>query len=99
VSYAVQLRPEAQIEFNQSIDWYETRQNGLSWKFIEAIDFAIESISRAPEQPARVYRNVRCKSVKRFPYQIYYHITGEEVVEVLSVFHVRQRPQIWQSRI
>lgn len=98
MTYQVRIRPEAQIEFNQSVDWYEERQKGLGQRFIDSIDFAINSLAENPEQAARVYREIRCKSVKGFPYQIYYRIQDRESVEILSIFHVRQHPGVWRSR-
>ena len=98
MSYKVSVRPEAQIEFNQSLDWYEQRRIGLGQQYVESIDSAIHSISKSPELSALVHKDVRCKSVQKFPYQIYYRILNEETVEVLSIFHVRQHPSIWQSR-
>lgn len=94
----VRIRPEAQIEFNQSVDWYEERRRGLGKRFIESVDSAIHSISESPEQWARVHEDVRCNSVKGFPYQIYYRILDKDTVEVLSIFHVRQHPSVWQTR-
>ena len=98
MTHQVRIRPEAQIEFNQSVDWYEERQLGLGQRFVESIDSAIQSIAESPEQAARVHKEVRCKSVKGFPYQVFYRIKGQHTVEVLSIFHVRQHPGVWQSR-
>lgn len=94
----VRLRPEAQIEFNQSIDWYEDRRRGLGQQFIESIDFAINSIVETPEHSPRVHKDLRCKSVKGFPYQIFYRVLDQQIIEVISIFHVRQHPGVWQSR-
>lgn len=98
MTHQVRIRPEAQIELNQSVDWYEERQLGLGQRFIDSIDSAIQSIAESPEQAARVYKDVRCKSVKGFPYQVFYRIQAQNTVEVLSIFHVRQHPGVWQSR-
>ena len=98
MTYQVRIRPEAQIEFNQSVDWYQERQLGLGQKFVESIDSAIQSIAESPAQSARVHNEVRCKSVRGFPYQVFYRIHGLNSVEVLSIFHVRQHPSVWQSR-
>lgn len=94
----VRVRPEAQIEFNQSIDWYEDRRRGLGQQFVKSIDLAIHSIAETPEQSAFVHRDVRCKSVKGFPYQIFYRVLDQKIIEVISIFHVRQHPGVWQSR-
>jgi len=98
VRYSVQFRPAALVEFNESADWYEARQLGLGARYVDAIDATISSIVAAPTRPAIVHKQVRLLSVEGFPYQVYYRIVGEEIIEVLSVFHVRQNPEIWRSR-
>ena len=98
MTFTVEFRPSALIEFNESVDWYELRQFGLGEQFIASIDDCIELILSAPLRPACVYKGVRLQSVKGFPYQIYYRVVGVDLVQILSVFHVRQNPEIWRSR-
>ncbi|MFK8075712.1 MAG: type II toxin-antitoxin system RelE/ParE family toxin [Granulosicoccus sp.] len=98
MSFAVRFRPAALAEFNRSADWYEARQVGLGQSFVAAVDASIDTISSAPTRPRYVYKEIRLMSVKGFPYQIYYRVLGSDVVEVLSIFHVRQNPSIWQTR-
>ena len=98
MSFAVRFRPAALAEFNQSADWYEARQISLGQSFVAAVDASIDSISSAPTRPRCVYKEIRLISVKGFPYQIYYRVLDSDVVEVLSIFHVRQNPSIWQTR-
>ena len=98
MSFAVRFRPAALAEFNRSADWYEARQVGLGQSFVAAVDASIDIISSAPTLPRCVYKEIRLMSVKGFPYQIYYRLLGSDVVEVLSIFHVRQNPSIWQTR-
>jgi len=99
VKYIVRFKPAALVEFNESTEWYESKNSGVGTRFVLAIDHAIEIISLHPARAAVVYKNVRVRSVEKFPYQIYYRLTGENLIEVLSVFHVRQSPTVWRSRI
>ncbi len=94
----VTFRPAALVEFNESADWYEARQLGLGEKFVSSIDTAVAVIVATPKRAPTVYKQVRLISVKGFPYQIYYRLLGEDLIEILAVFHVRQNPKIWQSR-
>ena len=65
---------------------------------MNSIDSAIESPAKDPEHQAAVYKDVRIKSVKGFPYQIFYRVKTETLIKVLSVFHVRQNSEIWRQR-
>lgn len=98
MSFTAKFHPEALIEFNESADWYESRQVGLGQKYVDEVDAAIKKILSAPKRPECVYRDVRLRSVDGFPYQIYYRVLEPNIVEVISVFHVRQNPAIWQAR-
>jgi plasmid stabilization system protein ParE len=98
VKTRIDFRPEALSEFNDSVDWYESRQNGLGVRFVNSIDSAIESLAKDPEHQAVVYKDVRIKSVKGFPYQIFFRLKNETLIEELSVFHVGQNPEIWRER-
>ena len=98
MTFTVEFRPAALIEFNESVDWYEARQTGLGERFVTSIDSGIKSIVSDPMRSACVYREVRLQTVKGFPYQIYYRVLGGDLIEILSVFHVRQNPEIWRSR-
>lgn len=97
MSFAVRFRPAAIAEFNRSADWYEARQIGLGQSFVAAVDASMDVIISAPTRPHCVYKEIRLISVKGFPYQSYYRVLGSDVVEVLSIFHVRQNPSIWQT--
>lgn len=45
----------------------------------------------------RMLKEIRCVRVRRFPYSVFFLPETRRVV-VLSVFHVRRHPGIWQSR-
>ena len=94
----VRFRAAAIAEIDQGADWYEAQRHGMSVRFVHAVDRAVALLASAPTRQAKVYREVRLLSVKGFPYQIYYRVVDVTHVEVLSVFHVRQNPEIWKSR-
>jgi plasmid stabilization system protein ParE len=62
VKTRIDFRPEALSEFNDSVDWYESRQNGLGVRFVNSIDSAIESLAKDPEHQAVVYKDVNLPS-------------------------------------
>jgi toxin ParE1/3/4 len=46
----------------------------------------------------RMLKEVRCVRVRRFPYSVFFLPETTRIV-VLSVFHARRSPSIWQARI
>jgi hypothetical protein len=86
------VEPEAQVEIEKAIDWYESKQPGLGKEFYNYLDGyfktlkqsnALFAIKRKP-----VYREL---ALKRFPYVIVYEHTDSEIF-VYSVFNTHQDP-------
>ena len=86
------IEPEAVLEIEKAIEWYESRQTGLGKEFYTYLDgyfktlkeaTAFFSIKRKP-----VFREL---ALKRFPYIIIYEHTKSEVF-VYSVFNTHQDP-------
>ncbi|MBI5220034.1 MAG: type II toxin-antitoxin system RelE/ParE family toxin, partial [Bacteroidia bacterium] len=45
------------------------------------------------------YSDVRCVTVKNFPFLIHYRIIEEtKTISVIAVFHTSQNPDIWEQR-
>ncbi|MBL8793398.1 MAG: type II toxin-antitoxin system RelE/ParE family toxin [Planctomycetia bacterium] len=98
MSLAVVLTPEAQIDYDEAFDWYESKRRGLGVRFAGAVERAFNAIAAMPNMHAVVYRNLRSAVVRRFPYVIYYRVEPNQLV-VVSVFHSRRDPSIWQKRV
>ena len=93
----VRLHPEAEGEFRDAVIWYEHQRGGLGSEFILCIDEAIERIRRNPETYPKVYKSIRRIVVRRFPFALFYEISGAEI-RVLAIFHSRRDPSRWQRR-
>jgi plasmid stabilization system protein ParE len=95
------LRPEAEAELAEAVDWYESRGKGLGADFMRAVDAAMAAIERNPEQyqivkgqvPAKVRRAV----LRRFPYGLIY-VASQHEITVLACFHGRRDPRRWIER-
>jgi len=62
------VEPEAEVELEAAFAWYEERAPGLGSEFIRAVRAVFATISRNPEQSARVRQDIRRALVRRFPY-------------------------------
>lgn len=94
----VVLSPEAQTDYDEAFDWYEMRQRGLGVRFATAVERVFNSIAAMPNMHAVVYKNLRKAVVRTFPYSIFYQVEPNQVL-VVSVFHGRRDPSIWQGRV
>lgn len=97
MSLPVVLDPEAQAEFDDGFDVYESRQPMLGDDFDAAVNAVLHGIGLMPKMHAVIYRGVRRAVVSGFPYCVYY-VEEPTEVRVISVFHTSRDPKIWQSR-
>ena len=97
MNYRLLLQPEAELDLEDVYYWYEQRTRGLGSEFIRAVDASISAIHRNFLAYAVVYRQVRRKLIRKFPYGIFYVIRGDTII-VIACFHVRRDPQQWQRR-
>jgi plasmid stabilization system protein ParE len=92
----VVLRDEAQAEFDEAFDYYESRQQGLGVDFAARVQ-QDDRIAANPRMHSLVFADIRKAVVTRFPYCVFYRADATRV-EVIAVFHSRRNPSIWQGR-
>ena len=92
----IDFRPHAEAEAVETRDWYEGRRHGLGAEFRAALEETVDRIVSNPFMYPRVHGDTRRAVLERFPYAVYFRLTGEDIV-VLAV-HGRQNPRRWQSR-
>lgn len=97
MTLAVVFRRPAMREYEAAVLWYEARRSGLGREFAAEATAAIEAASERPGRFPRLYKEVRCVRVRRFPYSVLFLQESTRIV-VLAVFHVRRNPIVWRSR-
>lgn len=92
------FKPEAEVDLAEAHDWYEERDFGLGAEFIRAVTACLEQIQRQPEIYPVTHKNVRQGVMRRFPYSVFYFVSGETLY-VAAVFHSSRDPRIWKARV
>jgi plasmid stabilization system protein ParE len=92
------VRPEAEADLAEAFDWYEGREAGLGFEFLDEVERRFESIRRGAEQFEIVHKAYRRALVKRFPYAIFFREEGEAIA-VHAVMHCARRPSRWRRRL
>ena len=72
MSYQVLISPEAELHLEDAYHWYESQNKGLGSEFIRVVDASLFAIQRNPLAYASVYREVRKKLIRKFPYGLFY---------------------------
>jgi toxin ParE1/3/4 len=98
MSLTVILDPEAQAEFNEAYDYYESRRAGLGEAFADEVQAVMDRIGKMPRMLQTVFQDIRREVVRGYPYCVYYR-EEPTLVRVLSVFHTSRDPAVWQARV
>lgn len=92
------FHPEAEKEFFEAIDYYESHAIGLGYDFSIEVLNTIQNIINYPDAWPILIDDVRRCLVNRFPYGILYSLEKGETL-ILAVMHLRRHPDYWKQRI
>lgn len=92
------LHPEAALEHERQVAYYEERIGGLGRRYHAA---TLQAISKAVEAPRRfkVVRQPELRQIRLqgFPFTVIYRYV-DGTVQVLAVSHHRRHPEYWATR-
>jgi hypothetical protein len=89
---------EAEKEFDESTQYYESCQRGLGFAFSEEVFAALSRIKKFPDAWSKYHLNTRRCLVSRFPFGIVYR-KRKGVIEILAVMHLNREPSFWLERL
>jgi plasmid stabilization system protein ParE len=92
------IRPEAERDIVDAVDWYEDQQSGLGNRFRRSLDQVLGQIELMPEMHRVVHKDVRRALTKPFPFAVYYRVWEGEVI-VWAVLHSRRDSDHWKTRL
>ena len=92
------FHPAAEDELIAAVDWYEPRQSGLGFDLAIEVRAAIELAQGLPEAWSEIAPGIRRVLTQRFPYGVLYSVDGN-ILFVLAVMHLSQRPGYWKNRV
>jgi hypothetical protein len=94
--YRLVILPEAILDINETILWYNEKQDGLGKRFWFAIKDELVLIKRNPLHYNIKYKDVRTASPKVFPYLIHFS-TNENTIVVKAVYHTSRNSEDWNN--
>lgn len=98
MSYRLLIKPEAELDLEDAYNWYEQQSRGLGSEFIRVVDASLANIQLNPLAYPLIYKQVRRKLVRRFPYAIFY-LVNKDTIAIIAVFHAQRDPKQWQKRV
>jgi len=93
----LEFLPEAQVDAEEAVNYYECKELGLGARFRSELESACAAILRQPllwNERRGGYRRV---NLPGFPYYIAYFIRGERIL-VAAVGHPSRHPDYWKRR-
>ena len=93
------LHPEAALEHEEQVAYYETRTSGLGRRYHAAFRSALLRVCEAPHRYKVVQvPGIRCVSLRGFPFTFIFR-EASGVVQVLAIAPCRKRPSYWSERL
>lgn len=92
------FHPEAEIELNAAIEYYEGCELGLGYDFALEVYSGIKLIIKYPEAWQVINLNIRRSLINRFPFGILYTIEKNSII-ILAIMHLHKEPNYWINRM
>lgn len=92
------FHPEAEIELDQAVAYYEERQSGLGLELAEEVYAAIIRINEYPDAWTPMSKNTRRALLSRFPYGLIYQVKPGHL-RIIAVADLRRTPGYWKKRV
>ena len=90
--------PEAEIEFEQAVDYYNNCKENLGFEFAAEVYKSIDHIFAFPEAWSKLSQNTRRCITDRFPYGVIYLIEEDEII-IVAIMPLQKRPNYWMNRL
>jgi toxin ParE1/3/4 len=94
---SVSIHEVADIELNEAARYYESKVDGLGFAFLDEVERVVNLIRYNPESAPRIYKVVRRKILRGFPYSVMYSIVDDSI-RILAIANQKRRPFYWRDR-
>ena len=92
--FAVVFAPAAEADIVDGFCWYRERNGLVADAFRDEVFSAVDRIAEQPFKHPIDGDGNRQRVLRRFPYSVFYDLTGTTVT-VLAVAHHRRKPGYW----
>ena len=94
----IEVLPEAKIELDEAIEYYELQVKGLGTTFRSVAKSTIKRISTFPTAWSVVRPDIRKCIMHKFPYSVLYSIEENSIL-IIAIAHQHRYPNYWNNRI
>ena len=94
----VRWTPEAVVDFEEAVEWYDARSIFAADRFRRCVAQALEKIRAAPKAQRPSSKRSRVMVLKPFPQQIHY-FAAVDFILILAVWHPSRDPEELLKRL
>ncbi len=94
----ITLLEPAQIELDETIEYYNYESYGLGDTFLKEFLTVLDRIGEFPEAWQSCSKRTRRCQTRRFPYGIIYQVREQEIL-VVAVANLHRKPNYWKDRV
>ena len=94
-NFAVIFSPVAIEDLEQAVEYYEEKQTDLGKRFATQLQLTLNTIKRNPFFATVRYDDIRCASIKKFPYLVHFHIDEDELLVTIIAVYSTYREPLW----
>ena len=91
------FHPEAEVELNEAVDYYDVCEEGLGLRFAREIHVTIENICKFPYAWTILSQNTRRCLLRRFPYGVIYQCKDDHII-IIAIMQLNKKPDYWHNR-
>ena len=96
--YNLKFKPEVYNDIKAAYDWYESQRIGLGEDFLLTLEESYSKITRTPKVYQLIYKTVRRKLLRRFPYGVFFVLKDDEII-IIAIMHTRRKLSDWNERV
>lgn len=93
----VSFHPRARDEVEEAQAWYEERSLLAAAGFLQELSRVVRHVREAPYRYPVALHGTRQIILERFPFNIFYRVSANEVV-IVAVAHQKRQPGYWAGR-
>ncbi len=93
----LRIHPQAVEELDESIAFYEERDEGLGKEFASDYANTVASVVRHPLAAPKAGGRLRSKLFRRFPFRLVNHPSEQELL-IVAIAHCSRKPGYWRGR-
>jgi len=94
--HQIELHPDAAIEVEATVSWYEEKAKGLGLEFLNEFEDVLKKIVHSPNFWLKYKFGTYRFFLHRFPYAVIYR-SSKKKIQIVAVMHLHRKPFYWRS--